>query len=32
MLTSTILDSAKTMNDWNIEYRVNLPKKGLRYF
>ncbi len=31
MLTTTILDSAKTMNDWNIEYRVNLPKKGLRW-
>ena len=31
MLKTTILDSAKTMNDLNIKYRVNLPKKGLRW-
>lgn len=31
ILTSTIEISAKTMNDWDIEYRVNLPKKGLRW-
>lgn len=27
----SINESVKTMNDWDIEYRVNLPKKGLRW-
>jgi PAS domain S-box-containing protein len=31
MLGKTIQDSAKSMEEWNIEYRVNLPKKGLRW-
>lgn len=29
IVTSTIKDSAKNMKDWELEYRVNLPKKGL---
>ena len=29
MFDSTFKDSAKTLKDWNIEYRVNVPKKGL---
>ena len=29
MIDSTLKDSAKTLKDWNIEYRVNVPKKGL---
>jgi diguanylate cyclase (GGDEF)-like protein len=28
---NTIQSSAKTMNNWNIQYRVNLPKKGTRW-
>ena len=31
MIQTSIEDSAKTMQDWDIEYRVNLPKKGLRW-
>jgi len=27
----SIEESAKTMKDWNLEYRVILPKKGLRW-
>lgn len=30
-IMSSVQESAKTMNDWNIQYRVNLPKKGLRW-
>ena len=30
-VASTIEDSANSMTDWNLEYRVNLPKKGLRW-
>ncbi|QOY50973.1 PAS domain-containing hybrid sensor histidine kinase/response regulator [Candidatus Sulfurimonas baltica] len=29
MFVTSIEDSAKTMKDWNMEYRVYLPKKGL---
>ena len=29
MIASSIKDSAETMNNWNIQYRVNLPIKGL---
>ena len=29
MIDSTLKDSAKTLKDWNLEYRVNVPKKGL---
>nr|WP_321267925.1 EAL domain-containing protein [uncultured Sulfurimonas sp.] len=32
MLEVSIKESAQTMKEWNIEYRVNLPKKGLRWF
>lgn len=31
MMVSTIENSAETMKDWNIEYRVKLPKKGVRW-
>ena len=31
MIQASIEDSAKTMKDWDIEVRVNLPKKGLRW-
>lgn len=31
MTVASIDDSAKTMKDWDAEYRVNLPKKGLRW-
>lgn len=27
----SINESVKSMDDWDIEYRVNLPKKGLRW-
>lgn len=27
MMVASIDDSAKTMKDWDVEYRVNLPKK-----
>ncbi|WP_121627921.1 PAS domain S-box protein [Poseidonibacter antarcticus] len=27
----SILKSIETMEEWNLEYRVNLPKKGLRW-
>jgi diguanylate cyclase (GGDEF)-like protein/PAS domain S-box-containing protein len=30
-VASSIIDSAETMEEWVIEYRVNLPKKGLRW-
>ena len=30
-VASSIMDSAATMEDWVIEYRVNLPQKGLRW-
>lgn len=31
MMVDSIDDSAKTMKDWDVEYRVDLPKKGLRW-
>ncbi len=31
MIMDSINQSARTMQDWNLEYRVNLPKKGLRW-
>jgi PAS domain S-box-containing protein len=31
ILESSIYESAQTMKEWNLEYRVNLPKKGLRW-
>ena len=31
MVKTSIQDSAKTMSDWNIQYRVNLTKRGLRW-
>jgi len=31
MIQASIEDSAKTMKDWNMQYRVNLPKKGIRW-
>ncbi len=31
MTVAAIEDSAKTLKDFNIEYRVNLPKRGLRW-
>ncbi len=31
MIHASIEDSAKTMKDWNMQYRVNLPKKGIRW-
>ena len=31
MLMDSIKKSADTMNQWNCEYRINLPKKGLRW-
>ena len=31
MLEASINKSEETMEDWNLEYRVNLPKKGLRW-
>lgn len=31
MVASSIQDSADTMNDWNLQYRVDLPKKGVRW-
>ena len=29
MIDSTLKDSAKKLKDWNIEYRIDVPKKGL---
>ena len=31
MFNSSVLKSIQTMEEWNLEYRVNLPKKGLRW-
>ena len=31
MIVSSIEESAKNMKDWNVEYRVDLPKKGIRW-
>jgi diguanylate cyclase (GGDEF)-like protein/PAS domain S-box-containing protein len=31
MILESIQESAETMNDWDVKYRVNLPKKGLRW-
>ncbi|QOY53815.1 PAS domain-containing protein [Candidatus Sulfurimonas marisnigri] len=31
MIVSTIQDSARSMKDWNLKYRVDLPKKGVRW-
>ena len=31
MIVSTIQDSARSMKDWNVKYRVDLPKKGVRW-
>ncbi|MDD2789136.1 MAG: EAL domain-containing protein [Sulfurimonas sp.] len=31
MIQASIEDSAKTMKDWHMQYRVNLPKKGVRW-
>ena len=31
MVNDSVLKSAETMEEWNLEYRVNLPKKGLRW-
>ncbi|MDB2562411.1 EAL domain-containing protein [Sulfurimonas sp.] len=29
IISESIQESAETMNDWNIKYRVDLPKKGV---
>ncbi len=31
MVASSIQHSGETLNNWNIQYRVNLPKKGIRW-
>jgi len=31
MIITSIEESAQTLQEWNLEYRVNLPKKGLRW-
>ncbi|WP_229860028.1 PAS domain S-box protein [Candidatus Sulfurimonas baltica] len=31
MIATSIRHSANTMNDWSIQYRVNLPIKGVRW-
>ncbi len=31
MFETSIKESADTMKNWNLEYRVNLPEKGLRW-
>lgn len=31
MLEDSIKESAQTMQNWNLEYRINLPQKGLRW-
>ena len=31
MVESSISKSAESMNEWNLEYRVDLPKQGLRW-
>ncbi len=31
MFETSVLKSIETMEEWNLEYRVNLPKKGLRW-
>ena len=31
MFEASVIKSIETMTEWNIEYRVNLPKKGLRW-
>ena len=31
MLEASINESAQTMKEWSLQYRVNLPKKGLRW-
>jgi len=31
MITTTIQHSAETLNDWNVQYRVILPKRGVRW-
>ena len=30
-VVATIQTSAQTMHNWNVQYRVNLPKKGMRW-
>ena len=31
MIQDSIKNSAERMEEWNLEYRVNLPKKGIRW-
>ena len=31
IFASSVVKSIETMEDWNLEYRVKLPKKGLRW-
>jgi PAS domain S-box-containing protein len=30
-VTATILESARTLSTWRLEYRVNLPRRGVRW-